>query len=213
MGDMSDTIIAKSDQMNAIDLVGITKTIKITGAKVLKGSEQPVSLHYEGDEGKPYKPCKTIRRILVYLWGDESKDYIGRTLVLRRDPDVTWGGKKVGGIRISHMSHIERNEDVPIQIAKGQISMYRVEPLKNMPAAEPLQQPAEEKTESPPHVKLAADVVKKIKTFTDPDLLTDYMATDAAEDLDTIQKASEKTYNYVVGEFDKHKATLNKIPE
>jgi len=65
MLDVSSTIQAKSDQLNADDLIaGQTKTIKVTKVSIL-GGEQPVALSYEGDGGKPYKPGKSMRRFLV----------------------------------------------------------------------------------------------------------------------------------------------------
>jgi hypothetical protein len=65
---MLDTIVPKSDQLNSDDLIGGPRTIRLTKVH-LTGEEQPVALHYEGDDGKPYKPCKSMRRVLVQLWG------------------------------------------------------------------------------------------------------------------------------------------------
>ena len=45
MSDMEDTVIPKSDQLNADDLIGgKTMTITVTRAKVTKGDEQPCVL-------------------------------------------------------------------------------------------------------------------------------------------------------------------------
>jgi hypothetical protein len=80
-------------------------TITITGVTVKGGGqEQPVAIHFEGDDGKPYKPCKSMSRVLVSAWGPDSSKYVGRSLTLYCDPKVKWGGMEVGGIRISHMS-------------------------------------------------------------------------------------------------------------
>src|ERR1700760_592135 len=105
MIDLSHTITAKSDQLNADDLIGNSITIKITALTLDKG-EQPLAISYEGDKGKPYKPCKSMRRVLVGVWGKDGNVYIGRLLTLYRDEKVTYGGLNVGGLRISHMSHI-----------------------------------------------------------------------------------------------------------
>jgi len=67
MIDLTKTIEAKSDQLNADDLIGNSRTIKIKGVKVIAG-DQPVVISYEGDEGKPWKPCKGMRRIMAGLW-------------------------------------------------------------------------------------------------------------------------------------------------
>ena len=69
MMDISDTIIAKSDQLNASDLIGGPITVTITGVKRFDSAEQPIAISYEGDNGKPFKPCKSVRRLLVGMWG------------------------------------------------------------------------------------------------------------------------------------------------
>ena len=59
------TIEAKSDQLNADDLIGKSRTIKITDVKVLDSDVQPVLISFEGDNGKPYKPSKGMIRVLA----------------------------------------------------------------------------------------------------------------------------------------------------
>jgi hypothetical protein len=49
---IGETIQPKSDQLNADDLIGGSKTIKITQIKVYDREVQPVEISYEGDEGK-----------------------------------------------------------------------------------------------------------------------------------------------------------------
>lgn len=65
MTDLSQTIAPKSDQLNADDLIGRTMTIKITRVSRMSEPDQPVAIYFEGDSGKPYKPCKSMRRLLV----------------------------------------------------------------------------------------------------------------------------------------------------
>ena len=69
---LRDTIIAKSDQLNADDIVGGTITITVSAVKRGDSSEQPVVIHYNGDNGRPYKPCKTMRRVLIAGWGENG---------------------------------------------------------------------------------------------------------------------------------------------
>ena len=107
--DISTAIIPKSDQLNADDLIVGPKTIRITRVEVRTSGEQLVSIFFDGDNGKPWKPCKSMLRALVYVWGADSAAYVGRRLTLVLDPSVKWGGKAVGGIRISHMSHLPNN--------------------------------------------------------------------------------------------------------
>jgi hypothetical protein len=125
---MSDTTAPKSDQLNADDMVSGPKTITITGVEIKMG-DQPVSIFYEGDNGKPFKPCKGMRRIMVEFWGDDANAYFGRSLTLYRDPTVTWSGAKIGGARISHMSHIDGPKTTALTISKAVRKPYTVQPL------------------------------------------------------------------------------------
>jgi hypothetical protein len=96
---MRTTIVPKSDQLNADDLLTGPITVTITGVR--RGSvEQPVIVDIEGYEGRPYKPGKSMRRVLISAYGDEPKQWIGKQLTLYCDPEVKFGGVKVGGIRI-----------------------------------------------------------------------------------------------------------------
>ena len=128
MSDLSKTILAKSTQLNADDLAGPI-TIKITGVKVTDG-DQPTAISYEGDNGRPFFPCKSMRRVLVRAWGANSQDYIGRSIALYNEPTVKWGGKEVGGIRISGVSHIERDFAMPLTITRGQKKPFAVKMLQ-----------------------------------------------------------------------------------
>lgn len=135
MSDMSQTIIPKSDQMNADDLIAGPVTITVTGVTIRGGQEQPISIHYEGDKGKPYKACKSMCRVLVTAWGPDSKAYVGRSMTLYRDPAVTWAGMAVGGIRISHMSDITDKITMALTATKQSRKPYTVKPLTKQPAA------------------------------------------------------------------------------
>ena len=130
MVDMSQFIVAKSDQLNADDLMDAPRTITITKVTAQPdAAEQPVSIHYEGGEGRPWKPCKTMRRILVGVWGKDASKYVGRSLRLYRDPAVAFGGLQVGGIRISHMSHIDGEKTVALMVTRGRKAPFKVLPL------------------------------------------------------------------------------------
>lgn len=131
--DMSDTIIARSDQLNADDLITGPRTIKITKVSKKK-DDQPVILNYVDDGGKPFKPCKTVRRLLAVLWGKDGAKWNGHSLVVLRDPDVKWGGVAVGGIRISHATGIQQTLRIALQVTKGRKEVFEVEPLAGGPA-------------------------------------------------------------------------------
>lgn len=126
--DMTSTIIPKSDQTNYDDLISGPITITITS--VSKGSaEQPVSIHYEGATGRPYKPSKSMRRVLVTIWGKDATDYVGRKLTLYGDPTVRFGADVVGGIKISHASHIDSAVTMALTKSRGKKEQFRVDPM------------------------------------------------------------------------------------
>lgn len=129
MKSMITTIVPKSDQLNADDLIGgIKKIIKITGVNIAMG-EQPVSIHYEGDNGKPWKPCKSMRRVLVHAWGDNPDSYIGRYVELYTDIKVKFGGHEVGGLRISRMSHISDDMTIALTATRAKKVPFKVSVL------------------------------------------------------------------------------------
>jgi hypothetical protein len=129
MNDISDlrhTIVPKSDQLNADQLLGGPMTITVAGVKLNDG-EQPVTVAYEGDGGRPFKPCKTMRKLLIHAWGADGRAWAGRSMTVYNDEAVKFGGESVGGIRISHLSHIKPSEiKVALTATKGKKALYVV---------------------------------------------------------------------------------------
>lgn len=116
----------KSDQLNADDLITGPITVTIVGVRQ-GNTEQPVEFQLK--DRKPYYPCKSMRRLIVSAWGNVAADYIGRRMTLFRDPSVSFGGMVVGGIRISHMSHLEAPMVVALTVTRAKRAPYRVMPL------------------------------------------------------------------------------------
>ena len=131
--DLSETIIPKSDQLNADDLMAGPRVVTITGVE--KGSdEQPVFIHLAEFPGRTFRPSKTVRRVLVAAWGPQSSAYVGRRATLYRDPDVRFGGEAVGGIRVSALSDIPKPLKVALTTTRGKRATSVIQPL---PDAEP----------------------------------------------------------------------------
>lgn len=126
---LTNTIIPKSDQLNADDLIAGPRTIKITAVEAGNSAEQPVTIRFAGDDGRPYKPGKSMRRVLVALWGAEGSAYVGRRLTLYCDKSITFGPDTTGGIRISHASDIAGTLELALTVKRGKRKMFRVEPL------------------------------------------------------------------------------------
>ena len=127
--DLSHTIVPKSDQLNADDLIAGNITITVTDIKASDSPDQPVIIHYENDNGRPYKPCKSMRRVLIQAWGANGKQWIGKSMTLYRDPDVKFGGQAVGGIRISHLSDIDRDMNFMLTVTRARRAAYSVKKL------------------------------------------------------------------------------------
>lgn len=127
--DMSQTITARSDQINADDLIGGPRDITVTRVSGNDNAEQPVNVYFQGDNGKPYRPCKSMRRVLVACWGADASTYVGKSMRLYCDPEVMFGGAKVGGIRISHLSHIPERRTMALTATRAKRKPYTVEPL------------------------------------------------------------------------------------
>lgn len=131
---MAKAIEPKSDQLNADDLLIGPRTITIRDVVVRGSGEQPISVFFDGDNNKPFKPCKSMARVMVWAWGEKPKKYIGNKMTLYCDPQVKWGGAEVGGIRISHMSGIAQAMSMMLTATKGNKKPFTVKPLPEVAA-------------------------------------------------------------------------------
>jgi hypothetical protein len=122
-------IEAKSDQLNADDLLGGHRVLRITAIKA-GSAEQPIIISYDGDQGKPWKPSKGMRRVLVAAWGNDGETYIGRSVEVYNDQSVKWAGAEVGGIRISRMSDIKNTIVLPLTLSRGKKTPVIIKPLE-----------------------------------------------------------------------------------
>lgn len=128
--DLTETIEPRSDQINSDDLITGPRIVTIT--EVSKGNtpEQPVNITTaEFGKGRPYKPSKTMRRVLVSAWGKDSTAYVGRRLMIYRDPTIKFGGDTVGGIGISYMSDIDGRLTLALTATRGKKKTHVIEPL------------------------------------------------------------------------------------
>ena len=161
MLDMSPVIVPKSDQISADDFISGPRTYQIESVAINPGTEQPVNISLVG-ENRVWKPCKSMARVLVAAWGPDAKLYSGKSVTLYRDPKVKWGGLEVGGVRISHMSHIERPLSMALTATKGRRADYTVKPLVLQVSREPAR---EEPAALTP--KEAADLIAEAETMAD----------------------------------------------
>lgn len=130
--DVTAAIVAKSDQMNAVDLVGGDVTVTITDVQP-GPADQPVHIITDlYGPGRPFKASKTALRDIVQGWGTDSKVWVGRRLTLYNDPTVLWAGQPVGGIRIRAMSHIDKAFEAKHTITRGKTKKVMIQPLPDV---------------------------------------------------------------------------------
>lgn len=132
--DIGDTIQATSEQLDAVDLLAGPRTFTIE--RVSKGNaEQPVQIHL-AEFPRPWRPGKSMRRVLVACWGADASQYVGRRVTLFCDPSVKFGGEEVGGTRIRALSHLDKPRTIPLLVTRGRSAPYRVQPLvEDLPPA------------------------------------------------------------------------------
>jgi hypothetical protein len=132
--DITETTAPRSDQQNFDDYATTSRTVTVSEVRA-GTAEQPVEIHLVEFPGRPFKPSKTVRRILVAAWGPEASNYVGRRMTLYGDPTIKFGGQVVGGIRVSHLSHIDKKLTLHLTSTRGKRSPHVIEPL---PAGPPL---------------------------------------------------------------------------
>ena len=133
---MTESIAPKTDQQNFDDYLIGPRTVTITAVK--QGSpEQPVSVELAEYPGRPFKPNKSMRRVLVSAWGADSTAYVGRRLTLFGNPKVVYGGKAVGGIEIAAMSNLPKRLTLALTETRGKKRSFSVDPLPDAQPAEP----------------------------------------------------------------------------
>jgi hypothetical protein len=70
-----------------------------------------------------------MRRVMVSAWGAEASTYAGHRLTLVRNPDIKFGSATVGGIEISHLSHIDKPLTIALTATRGKRKNFTVTPL------------------------------------------------------------------------------------
>lgn len=126
--DISETLAPKSDQLDYEDLIQGSRTFTIKSVGKGPSAEQPFNVHLV-EHDRPWRPAKSMRRVLAAAWGTDATAYVGRKVTLFGDPAVKFGGQEVGGIRVSHLSHITAPLTVPLMVTRGKRAPFTVHPL------------------------------------------------------------------------------------
>lgn len=126
--DMTLSTAPKSDQINADDL--ISGPVTVTIREVTEGAgEQPFDFHLIEYPGRAYRPSKTMRRLIIKAWGGLTENYHGKRLTLYCNPETMFGRDKVGGIEISHMSHIDKPFSIALTKTRSKRALHKVDIL------------------------------------------------------------------------------------
>lgn len=139
---IQQVIAPASDRLCGDDLIAGPRTIKFTEVRVIEGDrgKKQFSIRFEGDDGKPWITCKTMARAMVLAWSvTDVEQMVGRSVTVFRDPDVDFGKEKgIGGVRISHMSHLPTAASMKLTVSQGKKGAFVFQPLtaevKQMPA-------------------------------------------------------------------------------
>lgn len=117
-----------TDQLNYEDFLGgVTRIVTI--AKVEKGrKEAQYDIAIEEDD-RYWRPPATILKLLKLAYGEEAANWVGKRAMLYGDPDVKMKGVKVGGIRVSHLSHLDGPLTAPLTVTRGQTAVFTIQPL------------------------------------------------------------------------------------
>jgi hypothetical protein len=114
-------------------------TVRVTG--LAAGSpDQPVIVRVSDAATeaplRDYKPCKSMRRVLIACWGDKGRDWIGKSMTLVGDPSVVFGGVRVGGIRIAAVSGIDAPRKIMLTTTRSKRAETIIEVLHDKEASQ-----------------------------------------------------------------------------
>lgn len=128
---MKIEIKKNTDQLNYEDFLGgVTRIVTITGVSPGR-KEAQYDISIEGDD-RYWRPPATVLKLLSLAYGDDDSNWIGKRAQLFGDPEVRApGGKKAGGIRVSHLSHLKDDKPLvaSLTITRGQSAIFTVQPI------------------------------------------------------------------------------------
>ena len=134
MPSIAEFIAAKSDQLNADDLISpVNVRIEAVAPNDSDGNHR-LALWTSLDAKRPWKPSKGMLSVMGRLWGEDYDLWVGHHVTIFNDPHVMYGGKEVGGIRISHADGITETRTLSVKVARGKKVPWVVEPL-SVPAS------------------------------------------------------------------------------
>lgn len=141
--DITDALAPNSDQLDAIELVEPRTFTIAAGSRLAMRDGKTVAEVALEDFPRVWRPSKGMLDVLARCWGSDAKQWVGRRLTLYNDPDVMFGKDRVGGVRVSHLSHIDGVQTVNIRASgRGRAPKpWKVEPLSDVTPVAPVTAP------------------------------------------------------------------------
>jgi len=128
--DITPALAPTSDQLDAVELVKPRTFTIDTGSALGTREGKKVAEIRLVDFDRVWRPSKGMLDVLAACWGTDAKAWVGHRVTVYNDPDVMFGRERTGGVRISHLSHIDKARDVTIRAAgAGRKQKWHVEPL------------------------------------------------------------------------------------
>lgn len=127
--DVTKMCAARSDQINAIDLISGPRIAKITDVKIFSETDQPIHVVLDGDSKRPWKCSKTSVRVLAALYSNDASKWIGKHIEIYCDETVLWGGQPVGGVRQSKAEGITSPKRLSLTKSRTKKETVVINPL------------------------------------------------------------------------------------
>ena len=131
--DVSKSLEAKSDQLNAADLTGRSIVVQILSVRNSTGQADKEKQPYElvVSDVKPWRPCLTSRRILADLWGTDGSKWVGHWIRLYNDETVrNPQGGEPGGIRMDAADLDKPFTTKPIIVSRGKTQRFTIKTIQ-----------------------------------------------------------------------------------
>lgn len=134
--DITEALAPTSDQLDAVELVNPRTFTIDTGSRLGNRDGKTVAEIRLVGFNRVWRPSKGMLDVLARCWGTDGSKWAGRSVTLYNDPEVKFGNDKTGGVRISHLSHIDGPQSVPIRAPGrgGRKIFWPVKPLEDAPA-------------------------------------------------------------------------------
>jgi len=136
--DITEALAPASDQLDAVELVNPRTFTIDTGSSLGQRDGKTVAEIRLLNFARVWRPSKGMLDVLAACWGTDAKQWVGHQVTVYNDPEVMFGKDKVGGVRISHLSHIDKARTVTIRGAgAGRKKQWPVQPLTEAVAPKP----------------------------------------------------------------------------